>query len=171
MKITDFQNESGTRFTDEQLELVYGKIKDEEFDKDEISDLAQELEESDDFGRTKESAKFALTRMHILIHGIAPDGETERRAETMFTIPNTMNEFAARKGIDTFENIERAREELKHRPVRVKREDAKEMMLDYYHENKDWLPKDIAKDREDIIDSIMNGDDPDEAFSKAEELQ
>ena len=170
MKITDVQNESD-QFTDEQFELVYDKIKDKEFDKDEISDLAQELEESDDFGRTKGSAKFALTRMHILIHGVAPDGETERRAETMFTIPNTMNEFATRKGIDTFENIERAREELKHRPVRVKYDKAKEMMHSYYHENKDWLPRDIAKSREDIIDSIMNGDEPDEAFSKAEELR
>lgn len=170
MKITDVQD-SGDQFTDEQFELVYDKIKDQEFDKDEIDDLAQELEENDEFGRTRGSAKFVLIRMHILIHGIAPDGITERSAETMFTISNTMNDFAARKGIDTFENIERAREELKHRPVHVKREKAKEMMHDYYHENKDWLPRDIAKSREDIIDSIMNGDEPDEAFSKAEELR
>lgn len=157
---------AGTRFTDAQFELAYRAVSKAEMTKEEINDAAQMLAERDEFGRSKASAEFVLTRMHILVHGLAPIGETEKRAETMFTIPRTMIQFAQRKGLDVYDNIEYAREELKTRPVRVKRPEAVRLMADYYNANKHSLPRGIATHREEIINLIMNGTPPAEAFNQ-----
>lgn len=159
------QDDGSSRITDAQMQMAYNAIVPQELDTAEIADLAKQFGESDAFGRTAGSASFLLPRMHILVHGVAPHGETERRAETMFTIPQKMIDFANRMGLDTVYNIEAAREELRNRPVRVKRDDAVFMMSDYYKANKANLPKDIIKHREEIIDRLMAGATPEEAFS------
>lgn len=163
----DFSPESGKRLSDQQMQLAFNAVRRQELDKAEIADLARQFEENDVYGRTKESAEFLLTRMHILVHGLAPHGETERRAETMFRIPNTMIDYANRKGIDTVYNIEHAREELRNRPVRRKRPEAKKMMFDYYKANKADLPKNINQYREEIVDRLMQGISPESAFDVA----
>ncbi len=50
------------------------------------------------------------------------------------------------------------------KPRLIPREDARQMMADYYRENKDMLPNDIGKYREEIIDRIVNGSPLAEAF-------
>lgn len=169
MKLQDIAEnyqDTGKALTDAQLEMAFKAIKNEELDKAEIDDLAKQFEESETFGRTRGSAQFLLNRMHILVHGLAPYGETERRAETMFAIPQSMIEFADRKGIDTVYNIKNAREELKNRPVRIKRPEATNMMFDYYKANKNSLRKDVGEHREQIINDIMGGKSPEEAFAQ-----
>lgn len=158
------QDDGSTRITDAQMQMAYNAVVQKELDTAEIADLAKQFGETDAFGRTAGSASFLLPRMHILVHGLAPHGETEHRAETMFQIPNKMIDFANRMGLDTVYNIEAAREELRSRPVRVKRPEAVQIMADYYKANKANLPRDIAKRREEIIDRLMNGATPEEAF-------
>jgi hypothetical protein len=104
--------------------------------------------------------------MHILVHGLAPHGETESRAEKMFGIPETMIKFANKKGYDTFENIKKAKVDLAGRPVRRKEPVARQMMAEYYRANKDRLPKDIAQHRDAIIKDLMAGLSPEEAFGR-----
>lgn len=163
---SDYSAEAGKRLTDDQFQLAYNLVKREEMDKSQIRNAAAELSETEGFGRTVASAEFVLSRMHILVHGLAPHGETQNRAETMFTIPETMVKFAQRQGYDVFENIERAKRDLKDRPVRVKEQDAKQMMVQYYQANKDRLPKNISQHRENIILDIMAGGKPEEVFAK-----
>jgi hypothetical protein len=159
------QDDGSSRITDAQMQMAYDAIVQKELDKTEIDDLAKQFGESDAFGRSYGSATFLLPRMHILVHGVAPHGETESRAEKMFGIPQRMIDFANRKGLDTLYNMEAAWEELRNRPVRVKREEAKQIMANYYRANKAALPKNIGQRREEIIDRLMNGATPEEAFS------
>lgn len=166
MHAADYSPQSGERFTDEHFQLALDVVKQQEMDKAEVSDHAASMAESEKFGRTKASAEFLLNRMHVLVHGIAPHGETEKRAETMFTIPKSMIDFANRHGYDTFENIEQAREDLRNRPKKVKRPEAQQMMFQYYQEHKNTLPHNIRHYREHIIDQIMQGVSPEDAFAQ-----
>ena len=84
----------------------------------------------------------------------------------MFSIPQKMIKFAEKQGYDTFENIKKAKVDLKGRPVRRKEAEAKKLMSDYYMANKATLPKDIAKHREAIISDLMAGLSPEEAFGR-----
>ena len=162
----DYSAKSGTRWSPQELQLVFQAVKKNEASKEEISQLARTLGERDDFDRTTAGAEFALNRMHILIHGVAPEGETESRAEKMFAIPSTMTKFAEDKGYDPFANIKKAKAELKGRPVRVKPDVARKMMSDYYKANKASLPKDITKSRDAVIKDLMVGMSPKEAFDR-----
>ena len=155
------------RLTDKHFELAFNAVKNQELEKEEIADLSRELADTEQYGRSKDSANFILNRMHILVHGVAPGGETERRAETMFGIPKTMIDFANRKGIDTDYNIEHAREELRNRPSRIKRPEAMKIMSDYYMANKATLPKSVKGQREEIIGRLMQGMAPEQAFDVA----
>ena len=148
---------------DKHYNIAYKLMIKKELDKDEIVDLAKELNESDEYDRTDNSAMFLLSRMHILVHGLAPHGETEARAETMFTICEKMIDYANRKGLDTMFNIELAHDELKSRPVRINRETAKKILFAHYSENKNTLSKTI--DRESVIERLMNGVAVEEAFA------
>ncbi len=162
----DFSTQSGSRWNDQELELAFQTVKKAEMSKEEVTDAAREMTEKEGFDRTVAGAEFALNRMHILVHGLAPQGETESRAEKMFGIPDTMLKFANRKGYDTVSNIKKARIDLKGRPVRRKEADAKQLMSQYYMANKASLPKDIVKHRDAIIGDLMVGLSPEEAFGR-----
>lgn len=158
-----------THITTAQIEMAYNAIIIKELDTDEINDLAIEFGESAEFGRSKGSAIFLLNRLHILIHGIAPHGETEKRAEIMFQINQSLEDFAQDKGIETELNILLAREDLQHRPVTVKfnKEDARSMMASFYKQHKLTLPKNIVNFRDSIIKNIMAGKTPKDSFQLA----
>lgn len=110
--------------------------------------------------------------MHILLHGVAPEGETPNRASTMFNIPRRLAQFVVDQGDldwdDLHYHIEEAKRELAERPVTKKltREDALKAMSDFYKANRASLPKDIVQHREEIVQDIMNGVPPDQAFAK-----
>jgi hypothetical protein len=154
-----------SRITNDQIDLAFTKLE-KELSKEEVFDAAVELEKSETFGRSRGSAEFLLARMHILVHGIAPEGETERRAETMFTISENLIQWANDRGLDTDFNIEYAREELKNRPVRIKYDDAKALLSEHYFANKTDLPKTISNYRKEILELIMNGTPASEAFAQ-----
>lgn len=150
------------QLTDTHYDIAYNLIVEKELDRDEIKDLAKELNESDIYDRNDNSAEFLLSRMHILVHAIAPHGETETRAETMFTICSKMINYANRRGLDTVFNIEFARIELKDRPIRIKYEDVKKLVCDYYFS----MPKSSRPnvDRDEVIAKVMEGTAIEEAF-------
>ena len=153
-----------TQLTDNHYDIAYKLVINKELDKDEIKDLSVELNEGDDYDRNHNSAEFLLSRMHILVHGIAPHGETQNRAETMFTICEKMIDYANRKGLDTMFNIELAKVDLADRPIRVKYEIAKKMVSDYYFS----IPKDnrpVVVDRDNVIEQVMSGTAVEEALA------
>ncbi len=162
----DYAPDAGKGLTDAHYLQALNSIKNKELDKSEVLDLSRDFAESDKWDRTGPAAEFVLSRMHILIHGSAPGGETQARAETMFGIPQKMVDFAEKQGYDTFENIKKAKVDLEGRPVRVKEPRARELMAQYYRDNKERMPKNIAMHRDDLIKSIMTGMKPEEAYAQ-----
>ena len=158
------------KITKSQMTIAYKKLQEANpsvntaLSIEEIADIAKTLSESDEFARTEGSAMFILTRMHVLIEGMAPYGVSEKRAETLFMPSTNMVEFVEELGYDADIQIANARKDLQQRPVKVKRPDAVQIMADYYKDNKDDLPKSVVKHREVIIDCIMNGMSVEESF-------
>lgn len=159
---------SRKRLEDSHFELAFKAVKNKELDQSEIKDLAKEMGEKEEFDRTDKSAVFILSRMHVLVHGMAPHGFTERSAERLFQPSGPMNRFAKAKGIDVDGSISKAKQELQNRPVRIKEPEAKKMMSDYYRANKDKLKpsKEIGKYRNKIIADLMAGKKPEEVFAQ-----
>ena len=160
------------RITPKQIEIAYNKLGEANrsfntaLSVEEIKDLSQEL--YGEVGRSPGSWEFTLTRLHILLFGMAPHGISESRAEKMFGYPSKeMVRFAQGEGIDVEGQISAARAELKNRPVRIKRDVARKLMSDYYMANKATLPKSVSKYREEIIDRLMTGMKPEQAFDVA----
>lgn len=160
-----------TAITPEQIELAYNKLGEANrsfntaLSIEEINDLAQELYGT---GRSPASWVFLLTRLHVLVFGMAPHGVSESRAEKMFGYPSKeMVRFAQGEGIDVEGQISAAREELRNRPVRIKRDVALKLMADYYMANKATLPKSVTQYREEIIGRLMAGMNPEQAFDVA----
>jgi hypothetical protein len=152
------------QLSDTHYDIAYNAVIKKELDKDEIKDLCVELNEGDEYDRNENSAEFLLSRMHILVHGIAPHGETQNRAETMFNICDKMIDYANRKGLDTMFNIELAKVDLADRPIRVKYEVAKSIVSEYYFS---LSPEDrpVAVNRDDVIAQVMEGTPVEEALA------
>jgi len=172
MKLAElYEDEQPFNISEEDMERVYKKVVNRELDASEVMDLARELIDEDGYTRNLGSARFLINRMHILIHGIAPYGVSERSAETMFTAPKPLISFIEKKGYDADKNIKHAKEEVKTRRAKVKKDVATKMMADYYKANKKkFTPeqdKKLRAERGNIIKDIMSGTKPADAFTKA----
>lgn len=162
------------KLSDDQMKMAYDKLIQRELTKEEISDLSQQFADQGDYARTKNSAIFLLSRMHILLHGIAPEGETKERANTMFKISDHMKKFVINQGDLDLEDINyhigEAAKELQTRKVRTKlnQEDATRIMVDFYQKHKANISNEVRHylKRQDIIKDIMNGKTPEEAFQQ-----
>lgn len=151
------------QLSDTHYDIAFNAVIKKELDKDEIKDICLELNEGEEYDRNEHSAEFLLSRMHILVHGLAPHGETQNRAETMFNICDKMIDYANRKGLDTLFNIGLAKVDLADRPIRVKYEVAKKMVADHYFS----IPK-INRpkvDRDAVIEQVMEGTPVEEALA------
>lgn len=161
------------RLTDEELRVAYDKLIRNEMSKEEIADFARDMVEKGEYPRTVGSLIFVLSRMHIILHGIAPEGETQNRADIMFRDTRPIIDYVLRRGDLDEEDIQyhlgHAREELASRPsprAKIRPEDARKMMSDYYRNNRNMMPKNITQYREQIIQDILNGVPVEQAFSK-----
>lgn len=161
------------RLSDEEFEVAYNKLQQNEMSKEEIADFAREMVESGKYPRSVESLKFLLSRMHIILHGIAPEGETQNRAEVMFRDTQPIINYVLKRGDLDEEDIRyhlgHAREELANRPppkAKITPDQARQMMSDYYMANRDRIPKRAVQYRDQIIQDIIGGASPEEAFSK-----
>jgi len=168
MKLTDISEDAGKRLPPELLKKAFGAIKHREFDWAEILDLSSEFGEADDYSRTVGSAKFLLSRMHVLVHGIVPHGVSQGSEKLFFRVSQSMIDFVNEEigSEEAAANIDRARAELAARPDPITQNEATRMMFDYYKANKANLPANIAKHREDLIKDIMAGLTPEEAFAR-----
>jgi hypothetical protein len=160
------------QLTDEDYEAAYGKLQRNEMTKEQINSFATFLADKGE-ARSIESAKFIINRMHILLHGAVPEGETAQRAETMFKIPKTMINFILKKGVldmdDINEHIGLAKKDIAERAAaankKLNRKDATQAMADFYRKNSDKIKTSAKKAREQIINMIMKGSTPEQAFS------
>ena len=159
----------GTRFTPEELEIVYNALlgHNEELDISDVKSMAQAISEREDWDRNVGSAQFAIARMHVLFHGVAPHGVTERTAETWMVPSKPMDEFAKGKGINVDTMVDRARRQLKGRKVQVPYEDAKKQVFDYYTKELRHLGHTSADfDRTLLVQDVMAGLTAEEAFDR-----
>ena len=151
------------------LGIAYDKLLRDQLSKEEIADYAEVISESGVYDRSTNSAVFVLSRMHTLLHGQAPDGETQNRADTMFNIPQSMYDFVIAQGDldqeDLYMHVREAKIELANRPTRIKKEHAIALMAEYYKNHKKSLPTNVREYRSSIIDQIMEGISPQTAFS------
>ena len=173
MKLNDILNEADNAhgISTEDMEHVFKALdKRQPMERMEVKALAKDLADAGEFSRNVNSAEFVVNRMHVLVHGIAPYGETENRAEKLFNASGPLVAFLKGKGYDVDENLKNAREELKNRPVTMKRDHAKQLMVQHWNDVKRELKpkqaKAITAAREHIIDYIAGGMKPVEAFSK-----
>lgn len=173
-ELLDPQQELVTgRLTDEEFSLAYNKLVQNEMSKEEIKNFARDMVAEGRYPRSEQSLIFLMSRMHIILHGLAPEGETQNRADVMFRDTQPIINYVLKRGEldeeDIRYHIGQAREELANRPpprVKIKPEDARKMMSDFYMANKDTLPRNIGQQRNQIIQDIINGMSAEEAFSK-----
>jgi hypothetical protein len=177
MKVCDILGESEesaaragrTRFSEEELETLYAAMKGtREMDRAQIRELANKLVDEGKWSRTVGSAELGLNRMHVLVHAAAPTDATERTAETWMVPSQVMDAFATKKGINVDAAVTKARKELKGRPRKVKRDEAKKMMAQAAREHftKEQRMKINRKQREQIMGDIQAGMDPKQAIQK-----
>jgi hypothetical protein len=162
----DFSPNTGKRLHNVHFELAYNAVKKEVLTIQDIKELAKIMEQNEAFDRTVGSAIFILTRMHILVHGMAPYGVTEKSAEEFFKSSKPMENFVETKGIDVDKSMLTARAELKTRPVLVNKDVAAQAVWDYYRANKSNLPRNIINHKNNIMALVMQGIKPVEAFAR-----
>ena len=174
-----------SRLTDEEFEIAYDKLVQNEMSKDEINEYSHIVVDAGMYPRTKNSLQFLLTRMHIVLHGEAPSGETPERADKMFKDTKPIIDYVLRQGHldkeDIDYHIDNAKEELASRPTkaeieaaeaeqRAATEDAYNRMYDYYRANKASMPKKFVKDaaryKEALTNAVAGGLTPEQAFAQ-----
>lgn len=165
------------RLSDEEFEIAYNKLSQNEMSREEIMDFSKEMVETGRYPRTVRSLYFLMSRMHIILHGIAPEGETETTAEVMFQDTKPIVDYVLKRGDldeeDVQHHIGQAREELATRPKKETKEEyaarldkAQKDMFAYYKANKARMPKNVVAHKEEIVQSIMQGLSPEEAFQR-----
>lgn len=180
MKLDDLTQEDtrqtgSANISDDQLKLAYEEIHRQRMSVEELNDIAADIADRPDSERTKGSYEFILARLHTLIHGYAPYGMSETRAETMFRATTNMAEFVDAMGYDVKMNIEQARGEMKIRAAEERRRkelsaNAQRIVLDYYKTNKDELKKthsaDLSKKRDELVAMVSNDVSVEDAFNR-----
>lgn len=176
MKLRDIfesydMSKRGTNFSEEELETLYTIIAHQkELDRQDLKHIAAQLNETGKWTRGIFSAELGLARMHVLVHGVAPHGVSERTAEGWMTPSGPMDKFARSKGIDVDNNVKRARRELAGRRAKLGYEDAKNMMADYAKHNRHLITPAVRKYRDKIIADIQAGLTPGEAIQRFVDL-
>ena len=160
----------GQRFSQDELETLYSVIEKEgkELDMHDIKGLAQRLEDEGKWARGAFSAVLGLSRMHVLVHAVAPHGATQKQAGEWMQPSGPMDKFARGKGIDVPAHVARAERELRGRKKQAKipLDDARKMMADHYKANRRIYPSADHFDRAAIIADIQIGLSPEEAFNR-----
>lgn len=157
----------GDNLSPEELEILFNAVsKHGEMSRSEIQNLTRELEEKDMWHRGAFSAELGLARMHVLVHGVAPHGVTEKTAENWMVPSRPMYKFAEKKGLTVDKNIERAKRELAGRKPQLKREDAMKLLTDYVKANRGSIPPEARQYRDQLLGDIQSGLTPEEAFRR-----
>lgn len=157
------------KWSDEELEVIHKEVKKTSLSKEEMAALAKEIETSEKLERTYTGIYQMIMQMHMIVHGEYPQGVVVYEGNWQKVAGNAIR-FGKEKGYDVEPNIKKAKADMKERVAKkksqVKEPEARQMMADYYKEHKEQLPKNISSHREEIIQDIMKGTSPEEAFKK-----
>lgn len=157
----------GTNFSKDELETLYKVITGhKELDMQDVNNMSREMNDEGHWTRGVFSAKLGLARMHVLVHGVAPHGATERTAENWMAPSGPMDRFAREKGLDVDQNVMRAKRELKGRKPKLKREDAKQLMAQAAKQLSPERRMQLRPHVEQILGDIQAGLTPKEAFER-----
>lgn len=160
------------KWSDEDLKLLLRDVEQSEFSKEEMNQMAMEFAEkyAERLGRTKAGISQILMQLHMVVYGKFPDGVIVYPGKWQ-SVSRRMIDFAVQNGYpEAARNIETAKVDMAKRIERkkskLKRPDAVTKMSEYYKANRDRLPKDITKRREEIVQSMMDGLSVEEAFGR-----
>jgi len=164
------------RWTSRELAPIYNSVKNRRMSLEDIKALGVELADGVDYNRTAYAVFMTAARMHALIHGMLPDGVSGRDTEAEFdrySASKPIYDFILSQGEfdaeDLDQNWRAAQAEGTTRQQKVnktKEKDAVADMATYYMANKTKLPTDIRQHRDEIVQNIMKGLTPDEAFGR-----
>ena len=106
----------------------------------------------------------------MVVYGKFPDGVIVYPGKWQ-SVSKRMVDFAVQNGYrEAVRNIETAKahmaQRIERKKAKLKRPDAKDAVMAYYRANKDTLPNDIGKHREELIQSMMDGLSVEEAFGR-----
>jgi len=159
----------GKAWKDNELEVLFKEVKRATLSKEESHDLADEIEEQHQLGRSHTGIYQILMQLHMIIHGTFPDGVIVYPGNWQ-TVTGSIIKFAKKKGFEAENNIEKAKtdmaERIKRKKAKINKPDATRLMADYYKEHKSTLPKTITKYRDEIIKDIMDGKSIADTFDK-----
>ena len=159
--------ESTWQISEDDMEIVFQAMKNKpELHVRDINGLAHEIIDETEYSRSPGSAKFLIQRMHVIIHGIAPHGASERTAATWMVPARPLLDFMANKGYKPEERIRQARIELKGRKPKITQEQATQMMSDAARGLDPEQRRLLSPMRNELIADIMAGLTPQEAFAR-----
>jgi hypothetical protein len=176
------RSEITVTITDEQWQMCIEKMLDTNngnlLSNDDIVQISQELADSEEFGRSANSAWFSINRLHMLVYGAPALDITERRALTLFDNCETAKSFVEAYGLTTEEidyNMAQARAEMARRVAEQQRlvelrRNAARINFQYWKENKDQYNKRaqeaLRAHRDDIVEAIGSGVPVEEAYAQ-----
>ena len=160
------------KWSDEDLRLLLDEVERTEFSKEEMLQMATEFAEkyAERLGRTKAGISQILMQLHMVVYGKFPDGVIVYPGKWQ-SVSRRMIDFAVQNGYrQAAQNIKAAKidmaERIERNKSKLKRPEAKDAVMAYYRANKDALPRDIGKHREELIQSMMDGLSVEEAFGR-----
>lgn len=169
MKVFEILYEADSTFniSDDDMEIVFQVMKNQpELHVRDIKGVAEEIMDETAYSRNVGSAQFLIQRMHVILHGLAPHGVTERTAEAWMTPSGPLFKFMAKKGFEPEERIRQARVDLKGRKPQITYDQAKKQMSDEARSlDKQTLQVLIPKKNE-IMADIMAGLTARESFNR-----
>lgn len=153
----------------EELQKLFDLVEPGMMDKDEVSSASYDLAGSSEFLRTPGAAKLSLARMHVLIHGQIPDGMDVDNTWLNKISGNIVN-FVRNQGYDVERHLQSARANMEERMAQksrqISKEEALKVMSGFYRENRHNLQPCVTQHRDTIIQNLMNGNSPEEAFAE-----
>ena len=159
----------GKAMSSEELAQLVKIVEPEEMSKSDIKMAAHDLGGSNGFLRSPAAAELSLIRIHAMIHGILPHGESPR-ASNFFNPSGPMVDFLRRQGYDVDVKLEAAKRDSQERMEAKNRKRTKEVALStmssFYKEHRNNLDPSVTKHRDEIVQKLMSGETPEEALAR-----
>lgn len=169
MKVFEILKEADGTFniSNDDMEIVFQAMKNQpELHVRDIKGVAEEIMDETAYSRNVGSAKFVIQRMHVILHGMAPHGVTERTAEAWMTPAKPLLKFMASKGFEPEERIRQARINLKGRKPQITYDQAKQMMADEAKNIDSATVRILVPKKNEIMSDIMAGLTARESFNR-----
>lgn len=145
---------------EEELDLAFTIVKNSSLKKHELHKQVHDL--SQIYTRSEKSLYILAIRLFYVLHGRMPEnitGDTE-----WYKASRHLVSFVLSRGHEISDVV---KEEMsKEKPV-VDRSRARQLMSEYYKNNKLWMPDSVKDSRDFILDRIQQGLTAEDAFLEA----